>query len=346
MGSNQSNTTKVIGSTSEWVEFEDDWFSQGVSRYAYKGTFHGNARTEGERCVVKVYKDEYLVHLKDYAWKVDDRVYRKAREMAQLFNARYKPSTATEFVAPEFTKVDKRATFYFLGFIPFERNVKGKIAGTRDNVSNIIPANASIAVERFLEGDYVKYSSNTGYVNPDFPAPTLAAFSHFTYHASNGEFLVSDLQGVYNRQGFCLTDPAIQSGGSELNAHGPTDLGKYGIVKFFQTHNCNKLCKGLKKAKISKVTPGDKVVLDNVLQNMPSTQSSTTYTYQLNRKSGLPNDAVEHVQNNLTLDAVAECSETDEPGSDSNSDDQNENKWFKSLGGTIFRLWKLISWSR
>ncbi|XP_022097544.1 alpha-protein kinase 1-like isoform X4 [Acanthaster planci] len=306
MGSNQSNTTKATGSTREWVEFEDDWFSQGVSRYAYKGTFHGNARTEGERCVVKVYKDEYLVHLKDYAWKVDDRVYRKAREMAQLFNTRCEPSTAIEFVAPEFTKVDKRATFYFLGFIPFERNVKGKLAGTQDSVSNIIPANASVAVERFLKGQYIKFSSNTGYVNPDHPAPTLAAFSHFTYHQSNGEFLVSDLQGVYNKRGYSLTDPAIQNGGLELNVYGPTDLGKYGIVKFFQTHDCNDWCKRLKKPKISRATPTDQVVLENVLRNMPSTRSSSTYTYQLHRESGFSNNAVKQVQSSLKLDAVAE----------------------------------------
>ena len=163
-----------------------------------------------------------------------------------------------------------------------------------------------MCVESFLEGKYLKFSSNTGYVNPEYPAPVLAAFSHFTYHASNGKVLVTDLQGVCSSTGYTLTDPAIQSGDAKLNVYGPTDLGKYGIVKFFQTHRCNELCRGLKKPKITNLSPADKIIMDNILANMSSTQSSSTYTYQLNQSSGVLNSQVRHVQISLQLETVTE----------------------------------------
>ncbi|XP_038062503.1 uncharacterized protein LOC119732993 [Patiria miniata] len=304
MGSNQSNTSEVIGYTYTWVEFEDDWFAQGASRYVYKGTFHGDPYLEGKCCVVKVYKEEWYDRLSEYAWVADDRAYRKADEMAQLFNNMYQTSKPIEFVKPEFTRVDTRAGFNFLGFLPFERKIKGTFGGTSDSVSNIIPSKATLAVERYLGGQYVKFNSNTGYSDrADFASP--AAFSHFTYHESNGEILVCDLQGVRTSSGYKFTDPAVLSGGPELGAYGPADLGKFGIVKFFLNHRCNELCKKLKKPKITNVTLGERVILDKIVDNMPS-HSASTYTYQLIESSGIPTMEANTIQNKLRLEAVYE----------------------------------------
>ncbi|XP_038062563.1 alpha-protein kinase 1-like [Patiria miniata] len=304
MGSNQSNTSEVIGYTSTWVEFENDWFAQGASRYAYKGTFHGDPRFEGKRCVVKVYKEEWYERLSEYAWKADDRAYRKAHEMAQLFNIKYNTSKPIEFVKPEFTQVDTRAAFNFLGFIPFERKVKGKLAGTSDIVSNVIPANATLAVEPYLEGKYVKFNNNSGY-SEKADIATPAAFSHFTYHESNGTALVCDLQGVRSSSGYKFSDPAVNSKGTELGFYGSTDLGICGIVKFFKNHTCNDLCKRLNKPKITNVSRGERVILDKIVDNMPS-QSASTHTYQLSGSSGVLTRDVNKIQNNLKLEAVSE----------------------------------------
>ncbi|XP_038045235.1 uncharacterized protein LOC119719812 [Patiria miniata] len=304
MGSNQSNTSKVIGYTSAWVEFEDDWFDQGASRYAYKGTFHGEPHLEGKPCVVKVYKEEWYERMSEYAWKADDRAYCKAHDMARLFNIRYNTSKPIEFVKPEFTQVDTRAAYNFLGFIPFERNVKGKLPGTSDSVSNIIPANATLAVERYLEGDYVKFNNNSGYLAREDIA-TPAAFSHFTYHESNGTALVCDLQGVRSRAGYKFTDPAVSSSGTQLGFYGSTDLGICGIVKFFKNHRCNELCKGLKKPKITNLSLGERVVLAKIVDNMPS-HSASTHTYQLSLSSGVSTRDINRIQNNIRLEAVSE----------------------------------------
>lgn len=50
-------------------------------------------------------------------------------------------------------------------------------------------------VEQFIAGPYRKHNNNWGYVSED-ERNTPQAFSHFTYHASNGTMLICDIQGV------------------------------------------------------------------------------------------------------------------------------------------------------
>ncbi|XP_038062567.1 alpha-protein kinase 1-like [Patiria miniata] len=304
MGSNQSNTSEVIGMTSTWVTFENNWFDEGASRYAYKGTFHGDPRLEGKPCVTKVYKEEWYERLSEYAWEADDRAYCKAQEMAQLFNIRYNTSKPIEFVRPEFTKVETRAAFKFLGFIPFERYVKGKRPGTSDSVSNIIPAHATVAVESYLEGDYVKFNSNFGYLGrADIATP--AAFSHFTYHESEGKVLVCDLQGVRSSSRYMFTDPAVNSSSTKLGLYGSTDLGKAGIVKFFLKHRCNELCKGLKKPQISNMSTGERDILEKIVHSIPPS-CATMHTFQVTLSSGVSTMEFNSMQNSLELKAIPE----------------------------------------
>ena len=56
-----------------------------------------------------------------------------------------------------------------------------------------------MSLEPFIEGTYVKYSNNCGYVNRHdlgWFNDLAQAFSHFTFERSKGRFLVCDLQGV------------------------------------------------------------------------------------------------------------------------------------------------------
>lgn len=49
-------------------------------------------------------------------------------------------------------------------------------------------------IERFIEGDYTKYNSNSGFVSPEF-RHTPHAFSHFTFERSGHRLIVVDVQG-------------------------------------------------------------------------------------------------------------------------------------------------------
>jgi hypothetical protein len=99
--------------------------------------------------------------------------------------------------------------------------------------------------------NYRKFTNNTGWIESSSDDAVLAmeAFSHYTYHRSQGCLLVCDLQGRYkkghkrdrkvNKSRFELTDVAICSG---HRGYGPTDMGEKGIESFFHNHQCNKFC--------------------------------------------------------------------------------------------------------
>jgi elongation factor 2 kinase len=61
-------------------------------------------------------------------------------------------------------------------------------------------------VEPLVPGEYVKHSSNLGYVD-ESKRLTPRCFSHFTFEATGGEAMVVDIQGV----GDVLTDPQIHT---------------------------------------------------------------------------------------------------------------------------------------
>ncbi|KAK1778531.1 hypothetical protein QBC45DRAFT_161289 [Copromyces sp. CBS 386.78] len=99
-----------------------------------------------------------------------------------------------------------------------------------------------MSIERYLDGKFVKYNNNAGYVNEDLgtnPSHLAAqAFSHFTFERSRGRFLVCDLQGV----GEMMTDPAIHTLDPERFKLSGTNLGSEGFLLFFAFHECNLLC--------------------------------------------------------------------------------------------------------
>jgi len=96
------------------------------------------------------------------------------------------------------------------------------------------------AVEDFLDGKFSKWSNNLGYVNEREYSFTLDAFSHWTYEKTNNFLIVSDLQGFKSgNEEYVLTDPAISSVVRQFTS---TDLGEFGITKYFEKHICNSHC--------------------------------------------------------------------------------------------------------
>ncbi|KAJ4156086.1 hypothetical protein LMH87_001300 [Akanthomyces muscarius] len=107
-------------------------------------------------------------------------------------------------------------------------------------------AESCLSLEPLIDGEYVKYNSNAGWVNPDNASDPVymaaQAISHFTFERSLGRFLVSDLQGV----GRVLTDPTVHSQDPERFRLTDTNLHQEGFLFFFSTHKCNALCEQLK----------------------------------------------------------------------------------------------------
>ncbi|KAI0547948.1 kinase-like domain-containing protein [Xylaria curta] len=100
---------------------------------------------------------------------------------------------------------------------------------------------ALMLVEPMIE-KFEKFNSNTGWapVTGGVWSEAMQALSHFSYHDSNGQILLCDVQGGAYRDGYILSDPVIMS--QKPEKYGPTDLGPNGIRLFFYRHRCGRFC--------------------------------------------------------------------------------------------------------
>lgn len=102
--------------------------------------------------------------------------------------------------------------------------------------------NNYLSLEPFIDGEYVKYNNNAGYVKEQDPDDSFddaaQAFSHFTYERSFGIFMVTDLQGC----GHIFTDPAVQTKDPNRFKLSRLNYGVAGFKFFFATHVCNAVC--------------------------------------------------------------------------------------------------------
>ncbi|XP_006903483.1 PREDICTED: eukaryotic elongation factor 2 kinase-like, partial [Elephantulus edwardii] len=133
-------------------------------------------------------------------------------------------------------------------------------------------------LEHYIEGKYIKYNSNSGFVRDDNIRLTPQAFSHFTFERSGHQLIVVDIQGV----GDLYTDPQIHT---EIGTDfGDGNLGVRGMALFFYSHACNRICRsmGLEPFDLS---PKER---DTVNQNTKLLQSAKTILRGTEEKCGSP----------------------------------------------------------
>ena len=185
-------------------------------------------------------EDKKHVVMKEFISTVDEKTCMK-RFMEIALIQTTAASYATEFNRERPPEMGVKLEFATCGIMSCPQDMDGK--------------QRFYSYEPFIDGDYIKFNSNNGYVSDkaDPVNDTCQAFSHYTWVKSDKRLVVCDIQGVKKGTKVILTDPAIHD--KNVLRYGATNLGAKGMKKFFQSHQCNEICirMGLEKSKYQPV---------------------------------------------------------------------------------------------
>jgi hypothetical protein len=229
----------------------DHPFAQGSFRWVARGKFTEGNRA-GEACVCKWFKSGGV--LESHFYDKDLAASNEAiRRITQWNSGKY---------IDRVIKVNKPEVW------TFTRSCSAEWAGKK------------VLQEPFIS-DYQKFNSNSGWKDDSIPwSRVMQAVSHFTYHFSNGERLLCDLQGGIYNNGVILTDPVVMS--NTAGAFGPTDLGPDGISTFFARHRCSEYC-GRQWRKPNDRTAYFRLTAGTTMQHVPTQHSRNRMTTGLRK---------------------------------------------------------------
>eukprot|EP01084_Bolivina_argentea_P044237 81433_1 len=201
----------------EWhSHFSQQPLGKGIGKTVYYGRYcQGSKWQNNRKCVVKFYNHNYVFE-QDF-WSREIQAHEKANELAYQWSKSKRKTNIKVLVPEQIQSVIKNGTH------------------ERKNDEYTL-------TEPYLS-EFVKFNSNTT-VCPGYEYSEIQAFSHWTYHYSNGKYLFCDCQGMENKNGFTLTDPVIVSKDSSFwsASYGPCDGGKDMMITWFQNHKCNEYC--------------------------------------------------------------------------------------------------------
>ena len=170
-----------------WAKFGTQHFDSGVSRFAFKGTLRGSGPKKDKECVVKVFKDEYAQNIDLLVPDLYSSI--RAEELAKEFNDTKLPQLILDeapvqmkFIVPMMATVDETTMTK---------------TDTLRRKNDKIAKQEHVAIEEFIEGNYVKFNSNGGYENQEL-SQLMPAFTHWTWEREKRKMMVCDLQGEFS----------------------------------------------------------------------------------------------------------------------------------------------------
>jgi len=192
------------------VKIENKQFDKGAMRACFRlkklsNSVHKDSWQHASNYVAKCYMDKEIPRERYFE---DVKLQMEAKLWAEIFNRHNPP---------------KKIDMFQVSVIEFKN---------RDG-------SPLYHLEHFIDGNYTKYNSNSGFVDDSNLRFTPQAFSHFTFECSNHDLMVVDIQGV----GDLYTDPQIHT--AKGDDYGDGNLGVKGFALFFSSHVCNVVCKSL-----------------------------------------------------------------------------------------------------
>lgn len=162
---------RLNGGSGATIHVGDTPYQSGTFKRVWVGHYNDGFR-RGERCIVKEFKEGSVYE--EYFFEEEIMIVDKAIEITGRFN------------------------------------MAGILGGRKVRVNMPVVATATsrevrgvkVLVEPFIHG-FDKFNSNSGWVNAaagDW-GEAMQALSHFSYHDSNGRYLLCDLQGgIYQNE--------------------------------------------------------------------------------------------------------------------------------------------------
>ncbi|KAL4234222.1 hypothetical protein ACF0H5_005875 [Mactra antiquata] len=205
-----------------WASFDPYPFKVGSKKLVYMGILNGNGPLKGQKCVVKTVRNGAI---SQQDWLLEAKRASLARDMGKAYNkVTPKQEKKITFNCPIMAEIDTMSDCLCINDVLGKPKKKW-----RDS--------EHVSIELYLRGKFDDFEF--GWV----PTRDLAipeSFSHFTWCKSEGNFIITNLQGVMDREAYHFTGPIVHS---EDKRFGTSDLGHDGIKGFFKLHKCNRVCK-------------------------------------------------------------------------------------------------------
>lgn len=226
---------------------EQEMLGEGAHRFVTLGKYEDGER-KGEYAVAKRFKTLEKVSFSWEKFKAKNTSSQHYHESPAFFQE------VQKIYEDEFFKTDIRATkkaelilVEFMNYVRLHEVLKFSRMMIKINIPMVWHDKAGGVGTKCLVEPYIqnfkKFNSNTGALLPEYKV--AQALSHFSYHITQGECVLCDLQGGVSMdfdersRVYTLSDVVVLS---RKRNYGVTDLGEGGILNFFHHHRCNEFC--------------------------------------------------------------------------------------------------------
>eukprot|EP01107_Rhizomastix_libera_P014766 TRINITY_DN494_c0_g1_i7.p1 TRINITY_DN494_c0_g1~~TRINITY_DN494_c0_g1_i7.p1 ORF type:complete len:830 (-),score=185.15 TRINITY_DN494_c0_g1_i7:63-2552(-) len=278
------------------AKIEEKPFAAGCMRVAFKMTDLSNP---SQVFVAKKYSSKSTGR---EAYFFDVKMQMLARRWSEKYNAKNPPK-----------KVEFLETFVIeLVDLPIPRT-----SPSLQPQGSQAPASEEVlyGVERFVEGKFIKYNNNSGFVNID-QRNTPQAFSHFTYEESQKSIIIVDIQGVDDH----YTDPQIHTADPKTSKFFSSgNCGTKGMEEFIRSHSCNPICKYLQlfpinpTKEISGTVPATPEMIQNFWDNTEEERKMLPRSPALDTEEKLKGIEMEHKKGNASSLSISQKVEQRSP---------------------------------